>query len=59
MYYKFTAKAEKALEIAQEIAMNLGHNYIGTEHILLALIKEGENVAVRLISTLNVPVRMI
>ena len=34
MYYKFTARAEKALELAQELAMDLGHNYIGTEHLL-------------------------
>ena len=30
MYYKFTASAEKALELAQELAMRLGHNYVGT-----------------------------
>ena len=45
MYYKFTAKAEKALEIAQEIAMDLGHNYIGTEHILYGLVEEGSGIA--------------
>ena len=45
MYYKFTARAEKALEIAQELAMELGHNYIGTEHILYGLAKENNGVA--------------
>ena len=45
MYYKFTARAEKALEYAQEIAMELGHNYIGTEHLLYGLIEEGTGVA--------------
>ena len=45
MYYKFTARAEKALEYAQEIAMELGHNYIGTEHILYGLVEEGTGVA--------------
>ena len=45
MYYKFTARAEKALEYAQELAMELGHNYIGTEHLLYGLISEGTGVA--------------
>ena len=45
MYYKFTARAEKALEYAQEIAMELGHNYIGTEHLLYGLVEEGTGVA--------------
>ena len=41
MEYRFTAKAEKALELAQSLAMELGHNYIGTEHILYGLCEEG------------------
>ena len=45
MYYKFTARAEKALEYAQDIAMELGHNYIGTEHLLYGLVEEGTGVA--------------
>ena len=45
MYYKFTARAEKALELAQDLAMELGHNYIGTEHLLYGLIEEGTGVA--------------
>ncbi len=45
MYYKFTAKAEKALELAQDLAMELGHKYIGTEHILYGLAEEGTGVA--------------
>ena len=45
MYYKFTARAEKALEYAQEIAMELEHNYIGTEHLLYGLVEEGTGVA--------------
>ena len=42
MMYKFTARAEKALEIANEVALELGHNYIGSEHILYGLCKEGQ-----------------
>src|SRR3989338_6246034 len=41
----FTPKAKKNMEIAMEEARNLGHNYIGTEHLLLGLIREGEGVA--------------
>ncbi len=45
MYYKFTARAEKSLELAQEIAMELGHDYIGSEHILYGLVEEGTGIA--------------
>ena len=41
----FTPRAKKALELAAEEARSFGHNYIGTEHILLGLIREGEGVA--------------
>ena len=41
----FTPKAKKAIELAMEAARQFGHNYIGTEHLLLGLIKEGEGVA--------------
>ena len=45
MTYKFTARAEKALEIANEIAIELGHSYIGTEHLLYGLVSEGTGIA--------------
>ena len=45
MVYKFTNRAEKAIEIANDIALELGHNYIGTEHILYGLAKEGTGIA--------------
>ncbi len=41
----FTPKAKKVMELAMEEARTLGHNYIGTEHLLLGLIREGEGVA--------------
>ena len=50
MLYKFTNKAKKAIEIADEISIQLGHNYIGTEHILYGLIKEGEGIAARVLN---------
>lgn len=53
MYYKFTARAEKALEYAQDIAMELGHNYIGTEHLLYGLIEEGTGVASKVLQNQN------
>ena len=45
MVYKFTSKAKKVIEIANDISIELGHNYIGTEHILYGLVKEGEGIA--------------
>jgi len=45
MIYKFTKRAEKALELAGDLAAEFGHNYIGTEHILYGLSKEGNGVA--------------
>ena len=49
MIYKFTSRAKKAIELAQDEAVSLGHNYIGTEHILYGLIKEGAGVASRVL----------
>ena len=45
MVYRFTSRAEKALELANDLATELGHNYIGTEHLLYGLAKEGTGVA--------------
>ncbi len=45
----YTAKANKALELAGKISKNLQHNYIGTEHILLGLVKEGTGVAAQIL----------
>ena len=45
MVYKFTKRAEKAIEIANKIAIEFGHNYIGTEHLLYGLSKEGSGIA--------------
>lgn len=45
----FTEKAEKAINLAQEAAAELGHNYVGTEHLLLGLIREGGGIAARVL----------
>jgi ATP-dependent Clp protease ATP-binding subunit ClpC len=42
---RFTERARRALRLAQEEAQRFHHNYIGTEHILLGLVREGEGVA--------------
>ena len=47
MTYKFTTRAKKALEIANDISLELGHNYIATEHILYGLAKEGAGIATK------------
>lgn len=49
MYQRFTEKAEKAMAFSQQSAVELGHNYVGTEHILLGLVKEGSGVAARVL----------
>ena len=49
MMYKFTSRAKKAIEYANEIALELGHNYIGTEHLLYGLSKEGSGVAYKVL----------
>jgi len=50
----FTPRAKKVLELSMEEASNLGHNYIGTEHLLLGLIKENEGIAAQVLLNLNV-----
>ena len=50
----FTPRSKKVLELALREAQQLGHNYIGTEHILLALIREGEGVGVQILQKLDV-----
>jgi ATP-dependent Clp protease ATP-binding subunit ClpC len=50
----FTPRAKKVLELSMEEAGNLGHNYIGTEHLLLGLIKENEGIAAQVLLNLGV-----
>ena len=51
---QFTPSAKKVLELAAEESQKLGHNYIGTEHLLLGIIQEGEGVAARALDNLGV-----
>ena len=54
MFKRYTEKAKRAIMIAQEEAINLNHDYIGTEHILIGLIKEEEGVASQVLRQLGV-----
>ncbi|MBE0478356.1 ATP-dependent Clp protease ATP-binding subunit [Candidatus Aerophobetes bacterium] len=55
----FTPRAKKVLELAVNEARNLGHNYIGTEHLLLGLIREGEGVAAQILTNLGVELERV
>ena len=50
MIYKFTNKAKKVIEISNDISVELGHNYIGTEHLLYGLVKEGTGIAAKVLN---------
>jgi ATP-dependent Clp protease ATP-binding subunit ClpC len=51
---KFTERARKVLSLSQEEAQRFQHNYIGTEHLLLGLVREGEGVAAKTLSMMGV-----
>jgi ATP-dependent Clp protease ATP-binding subunit ClpC len=53
-FNKFTERVRKVLRLAQEEAQRLKHNYIGTEHLLLGLIREGDGVAAKVLRNLGV-----
>jgi len=54
MFGRFTERSQKVLALAQEEAVRLGHYNIGTEHILLGLVKEGEGIAAKALQSLNI-----
>jgi len=55
----FTPRAKKALELSAEEARSLGHNYIGTEHLLLGLIREGEGIASQVLLNLGMDLNTV
>jgi ATP-dependent Clp protease ATP-binding subunit ClpC len=59
MFGRFTERAQKVLSLAQEEAVRLGHNNIGTEHILLGLIREGEGIAAKALVALGLGLEKI
>ncbi|MFC4620215.1 ATP-dependent protease ATP-binding subunit ClpC [Camelliibacillus cellulosilyticus] len=59
MFGRFTERAQKVLALAQEEAVRLGHNNVGTEHILLGLIRENESIAAKALKALNLSAEKI
>src|SRR5687768_6366767 len=57
--YNFTDRVRKVLQMAREEAARLHHEYVGTEHILLGLIREGEGVAAAILTNLNVELQAL
>lgn len=53
-FEKFSQRARKVLTLAQEEAHRFNHNYIGTEHILLGLVRENEGLAIKVLANLNI-----
>ncbi len=56
---KFTERARKVLTLAQEEATRFNHNYIGTEHLLLGLVREGEGVAAKVLAEMGVEINQV
>ena len=56
---KFTERARRVLSLAQEEAQRFQHNYIGTEHLLLGLVREGEGIAAGVLESMGVPVERV
>ncbi len=56
---KFTARARKVITLAQEEAVRFNHNYIGTEHLLLGLLREGEGVAAKVLVEMGVELNRV
>ena len=51
---RFTPRARRALAIAEEVARDVPHNYVGTEHLLLGLLDEGGNLAIKVLESLDI-----
>ena len=59
MYERFTDRARKVMQLANQEAQRFNHEYVGTEHVLLGLIKEGSGVAANVLKNLDVDLRKI
>ena len=59
MFERFTDRARRVVVLAQEEARMLNHNYIGTEHLLLGLIHEGEGIGARALESLGVTLNAV
>ncbi|HBL38278.1 MAG TPA: hypothetical protein DDZ19_04210, partial [Flavobacteriales bacterium] len=56
---KFSPRVKDVITYSREEALRLGHNYIGVEHLLLGIIREGEGTAVRMLEGLNVDLQKL
>ena len=59
MLARFTKQAQIALELAKKAAIELGHGYVGTEHILIGILSEEDNYAIRFLSESGVDIAII
>lgn len=59
MYERFTDRARKVMQLANQEAQRFNHEYIGTEHILLGLVKEGSGVAATLLKNMDIDLRKV
>ena len=59
MYERFTDRARKVMQLANQEAQRFNHEYVGTEHVLLGLVKEGSGVAANVLKNLDVDLRKI
>ena len=59
MFERFTDRARRVIELAEEEARVLNHNYVGTEHLLLGLIHEGEGVAAKALESLGISLEAV
>ena len=59
MEAKFSNRVKEVISLSREEALRLGHDYIGTEHLLLGIIREGEGVAVGVLKKLGVPLEQV
>jgi len=59
MRNNFTSRVQKVIRYSKEEAMRLGHDYIGTEHLLLGIIKEGEGIAIKIMKNLSVDIEKL
>ena len=58
-YNKFTQRAQSALRLAHEASKEMGHSYVGSEHILLGLIGEGQGIAARALQNAGVDIESL
>ena len=59
MFDRFTERVRKVIQLAREEAMRFNHDYIGTEHLLLGLVKEGEGIAAAALANLGVDLKTL